>query len=126
MINVRVLAAILSAGLLAGCSSLAGASRGDTISQIRPEPEVLTVAQDVGFDYIGNLRRAENGDIEATVALINFSIYTDAAASLAHGWVLLDLKQMIGRNKFASFLARATNAGRTSALEYMDVARKYR
>jgi len=86
---------------------------------------VLTQAKDVGFDYIGNLRRAERGEIEATVALINFSSHTDAAGALAHGWVLLDVQQIMGRKKFASILERATNVGRTSALRIMEVARTY-
>ena len=124
MISIRLLQ-ILSIGVLAGCFAPGVASPRDSVLHIQPEPEVLTQAKDVGFDYIGNLRRAERGEIEATVALINFSSHTDAAGALAHGWVLLDVQQIMGRKKFASILDRATNVGRTSALRIMEVARTY-
>jgi hypothetical protein len=126
MTNVRVLVMILSIGLLAGCSAPVVAPREDEVSHIQPEPEVLTQAGDAGFDYVGNLRRAEKGEIDATLALINFSSHTDAAGSLAHGWVLLDLEKRVGRAKFASILAHATKLGRTTALEHMEVARTYK
>jgi hypothetical protein len=124
MISIRLLQ-ILSIGVLAGCFAPGVASPRDSVLHIQPEPEVLTQAKEVGFDYIGNLRRAERGEIEATVALINFSSHTDAAGALAHGWVLLDVQQIMGRKKFASILDRATNVGRTSALRIMEVARTY-
>jgi hypothetical protein len=126
MTSIRVLVMILGVGLLAGCSAPVVAPRKDQVSHIEPEPEVLTQAGDVGFDYVGNLRRAEKGELDATVALINFSSHTDAAGSLAHGWVLLDLEKRMGRAKFASILARATKLGRTNALEHMEVARTYK
>jgi hypothetical protein len=125
MINVRDFTIISSIWLLAACSAPSGALQEDAVSHIRPEPEVLTVAEEAGFDYMGNLRRAEKGEAEAIVALINFSPQTDAAASLAHGWVLLNLRKMIGSDKFANALARATNAGRKSALNSMEVAGTY-
>jgi hypothetical protein len=80
----------------------------------------------VGFDYMGNLRRAERGEIAAAVALINFSSKTDAAGALAHGWVLLELQKSMGRTKFSISLSRATDVGRKSALEIMKVARTYK
>jgi hypothetical protein len=126
MINRRLVGIVLSAGLLAGCSAPAGVPRNGEISHIQPEREVLTTARDVGFDYMGNLRRAEKGQIEAIVALINFSPQMDAAASLAQGWVLLDLRKIVGNDKFANALARATKVGRKSALDSMEVAGTYR
>jgi hypothetical protein len=126
VINLRVLAIVLVAELLTGCSFPDVASGRDTASQIRPELEVLTGAQDVGFDYLGNLRRAEKGETKAIVALINFSPQVDAAASLAHGWVLLDLQKITGREKFANSLAHATRNGRKSAVSDMEVAGTYR
>jgi hypothetical protein len=121
MTNVTGFAILLIIWLLAGCS----ASRKDSVSHIRPEPEVLTTAEDVGFDYMGKLRGAETGDIVATIAIIDFSIHTDAAGGLAHGWVLLDLQKLIGREKFANALAKATESGRESALGSMEVAATY-
>jgi hypothetical protein len=110
-------------GVLGGC--LGPLVAGDSVSPIEPEAEVLTQARDAGFDYIGSLRRAERGEIAATVALINFSIHTDAAGALAHGWVLLELQKMIGKGKFSDALAAAKSDGRKSALESMEVAATY-
>jgi hypothetical protein len=87
---------------------------------------VLAAAKDIGFDYMGNLRRAEKGEADAIVALFNFSPQLDAAASLAHGWVLLDLQKIMGREKFASALSRARPSVRKMALSDMDVARTYK
>jgi hypothetical protein len=126
MIKIKGFAIILIIGLLAACSAPADGPRKGSVSSIQPEGDVLTAAKEKGFDYLGNVRRAEKGEIDATVALINFSTQTDAAASLAHGWVLLDLQQMMGTDKFASALARATGIGRKNALEYMDVAKTYK
>jgi hypothetical protein len=98
---------------------------GDKVGHVKPEREVLTQAEEVGFDYLGKLRRAQRGEIEAAVALIDFSTQTDAAAALAHGWVLLDLQKILGRRKFATCLGHASNAGRRSALRIMKVARTY-
>ena len=126
IINLRALAILLVTELLAGCSFPNVASGRDTASHIRPQLEVLTAAQDVGFDYVGNLRRAEKGETKAIVALINFSPRVDAAASLAHGWVLLDLQKITGREKFANSLAHATTKGRKTALSDMEVAGTYR
>ena len=125
MINTRGFTIILTIWLLTACSAPGGPPQGDGVSHIRPEPEVLTVAKEVGFDYMGNLRHAEKGEADAIIALINFSPQTDAAASLAHGWVLLDLQKMIGHDKFASALARAKTDGRKSALNSMEVATTY-
>jgi hypothetical protein len=125
MINITGFTTILTIWLLTACSAAGGPPQADAVSHIRPEPEVLTVAKEVGFDYMGNLRRAEKGEADAIIALINFSPQTDAGATLAHGWVLLDLQKMIGRDKFANALVRATNAGRKSAVESMEVAGTY-
>jgi hypothetical protein len=123
MTKFRTSLIILCIGLSAGCSGPAAAT--NRVWRIQPEREVLTVAEEARFDYMGILRRAEMGEADALVALINFSPQTDAAASLAHGWVLLDLRKMIGNGKFASALARATNVGRKSALGSMETAARY-
>ena len=123
MTKFRTSLIILCIGFSAGCSAPATAT--DRVRHIRPEPEVLTQAGDAGFDYIGKLRRAELGETEAVVALINFSVQTDAAGALAHGWVLLELREMIGNHKFSNGLAHATTAGRLSALDIMETAAGY-
>lgn len=125
MSKFRTSLIILCTGLSTACSHLAVATDADSGSHIQPEREVLVVAEEARFDYIGNLRRAEAGQPDAIVALINFSSQTDAAASLAHGWVLLDLRKMIGNDKFTSALARSTDVGRKSALDSMHVAATY-
>jgi hypothetical protein len=126
IINVRALAILLVAELLASCSFPDVVSGRDPGSHIRPELEVLTAAQEVGFDYVGNLRRAEKGETKALVTLINFSPQVDAAASLAHGWVLLDLQKITGTQKFVNSLARATMNGRKCALRDMEIAGTYK
>jgi hypothetical protein len=123
MTKFRTSLIILCIGLSADCSGPATAT--DRARHIKPEPEVLTQAEDAGFDYIGKLRRAERGETEAVVALINFSSKTDAAGALAHGWVLLELRKMIGKDKFSNALAHATKLGRMSALDIMEVAATY-
>jgi hypothetical protein len=122
---IRRFTVTISIPLLISCSGPATAQQAGRVPQIQPEREVLTVAEDAGFDYIGNLRRAEKKDLDAVIALVNFSPQTDAASALAHGWVLLELQKMIGKDAFAKALSLATEPGRKSTLTIMKVAGTY-
>lgn len=83
---------------------------------------MLSAAKEVGFPYVSILAKAENGNTYAITQLINFSVNTDAAASLAHGCVLLDLKRIVGKEKFLAAWKRASNVGRARALGQMETA----
>lgn len=116
----------IAALLLAGCA-IPEAHGDRTRSEfIRPEPEVLGQASNVGLAYIPALRKAEHGDHAALVQLINFSPQTDAAGALAHGWVLLELRRIVGPAEFSAALRHASEAGRESAARIMRVASTYR
>jgi hypothetical protein len=92
---------------------------------IMPEPEALSAASDVRFPYLPTLRRAESGDSSALRELVEFSVHTDAAAALAHGWVLLELRDIIGKAAFDTAVAAASSHARETTLNLIETAGTY-
>jgi hypothetical protein len=86
---------------------------------------VLSVASDARFPYLQMLRKAESGDSSALRELIEFSVHTNAAAALAHGWVLLELRDIIGRAAFNKVVAAASPLARETALNLIETAGTY-
>lgn len=66
--------------------------------------ETLWQVRDCGIDYLRVLSRAEAGDANALRALIRISHCTDAAGSLGHSTVLVQLMRMHGDEWFAAIL----------------------
>jgi len=92
---------------------------------ITPEPEVLSAASNARFAYLPTLRRAESGDSSAMRELVEFSGHTDAAAALAHGWVLLELRDIIGKAAFDTAVAAASPYARETTLSLIETAGTY-
>jgi hypothetical protein len=86
---------------------------------------VLIAASDARFPFLQILRRSESGDSSALRELIEFSVHTDAAAALAHGWVLLELRNIIGRAAFNNVVAAASPLARETALDLIETAGTY-
>ena len=89
---------------------------------ISPPPEVLTQAADAQFPYISLVRSAERGDTAALLKLIQFSTRTDAYGSIAHGVVLLELREIYGFSVFARIEAQATKEEQATAQRAIDAA----
>lgn len=63
--------------------------------------ETLDQAKKVGFEYESVLERAQSGEQYALTQLLWFSMDTDAAGSIGHGVVLIELLEQIGDAAFA-------------------------
>ena len=74
------------------------------------------------FPYVTVLRSAERGDSAALLKLIRFSTHTDAYGGIAHGVVLLELRQIYGALAFSRIVARAGERERQAAQQDMDAA----
>jgi hypothetical protein len=97
---LHLLGGVLSVAAIAGCDRSAPAAT------IVVAGETLDTARDAGFDYLGVLGRAENGDRASLAELLRFSDHTDAAASLGHGVVLVELLDVVGDQAFAETATR--------------------
>jgi hypothetical protein len=111
--------------VLAGCAASPPQLQKIGARPITPEQEVLTAALYVHFPYLRTLRRAESGNLSALRELIEFSVHTDAAASLAHGWVLLELRDIIGREAFQKAITAASARACERTLSLIEVAGTY-
>ena len=88
---------MVSAVLPVGCGN--ESNPGPTQASIWEE--TLAAAKHENFDYRGAYRRAANRDAQGLAELMKFSTKTDAAASLGHGVVLVELLHIWGDEKFA-------------------------
>ena len=86
---------------------------------------MLSVASDIRFPYLRTLRRAEAGNSSALHALIEFSVHTDAAAALAYGWVLLELRDIIGKVAFDRAVGAVSPRARETTLSLIETAGTY-
>lgn len=124
-----LLLAAVSCQLFSSCTiqpaAPASSTTQTTARPINPEPEVITQAEDAGFDYRDTLAKAEAADVNAVTKLVEFSPSTDAAGALAHGWVLLALKRKIGNSAFDRAFSEASLVSRTRTVEIMNVAGTY-
>ena len=89
---------------------------------ITAPPEVLSQAADAHFPYVAALRAAEQRDAAALLKLIQFSTRTDAYGSIAHGVVLLELRDVFGTAAFNKVAAQATRQEQAAAQEEIDAA----
>jgi hypothetical protein len=88
------------------------------------EPELLAAAREAHFDYMKQLARAERGDGDALLALIEVSpkIAHSAAGSEQHGDVLLAFRKRVGRTTFTDAMGRASPDARGAATITLRVA----
>jgi hypothetical protein len=70
--------------------------------------EILSEAEQRGFDYCGNFHAAIGGDESAIDRLIDFSRFTDAGSALGHGCAIVKVIQAVGDDRFAACIRRQT------------------
>lgn len=109
---MRTTVVALAVCLVVTCIPSCATRRDIDQTSITPEAEVLSEASRVHFPYLQILRRAERGDSTALRQLIEFSVHTDGAGGLEHGWVLEHLQKIFGRARFERILASATPSAR--------------
>jgi hypothetical protein len=123
--NASIFVVMSLSFLVAACTGSPFRPHKTASRSIAPEPEVLSAASDVHFPYLQTLRRAESGDSSALRSLIEFSVHTDAAAALAHGWVLLELRDIVGRAAFERAVAGSSPRARETILGLIETAGAY-
>jgi hypothetical protein len=115
--NSVPIAAVL---LLTSCAAPQRATSSNPT--ITPPPEVLMQAAQAHFPYAAVLRSAERGDGAALLSLIRFSPHTDAYGCIAHGVVLLELRQIYGARAFSRIADGAGKTEREAAMQDIDAA----
>jgi hypothetical protein len=122
MYSARVAAFVLPLAMFAACAGHPRAER--SAAGIVVEPELLSAARDARFDYMKQLARAERGDQNALLALIEIGprIAHSAAGSEQHGDVLLALRENLGSAAFRKAISRASAAAQHDASETLEVA----
>lgn len=115
---------IASASLIIVAALLAqlACSRAEPRPRIEVWEEVLSKAETVGFDYEGALDRAAAGDLEGLRRVMEFSRHTDAAASLGHSYVLIELLHRVGDNTFADAARRVAVSDRKRVWDLLEGA----
>lgn len=110
----------------AGCVSRARVEHSSP--GIAADPEILVAARDVHFDYMGQLRRAERGDRQALLALIQFTprISYSAAGYEQQGDILLEVRDRVGKHVFESVMADASADAQEATKLTLEVAEENR
>ena len=88
-------------------------------------PEVLSQAAAAHFPYLANVRTAEQRDDIALLKLIRFSTRTDAFGSIAHGAVLVELREIFGVTAFNRVADQASKEQQAAAQQSMDAATSF-
>jgi hypothetical protein len=122
-ISIRRLA-LLSASVLASCVT-PRSTVSHTREPIVPAFEVLGQAAAAHFPYLATVRAAEQRDDAALLKLIRFSTRTDAFGSIAHGAVLLELREIFGVAAFDDVVAQASKEQRVATKQSMDAATSF-
>ena len=78
-----------------------------------------------GFDYHRFLRLALRGDAEAVQKLLEFSVHTDAAASLGHGVILLEVCARHGDTMAAALAVKLDAKARRAAFLTLEAGGNY-
>jgi len=91
---------------------------------IAVDPEVLSAAREAQFDYMKQLARAERGDVDALLALIELSprIAHSVAGSEQHGNILLSLRHRVDRAAFSKAMHRASPDAQREAALTLEIA----
>ena len=122
MYSTRVVAFICPLAMLASCVTSPRVEHSP--AGIAVDPEVLSAAGEAHFDYMKHLIRAEGGDVDAVVALIELSpkIAHSAAGSEQHGDILLAVRHRVGSVAFAKAVRRASPEAQHAAAVDLEVA----
>jgi hypothetical protein len=122
MYSARIAAYICPLAMFAACATTPRVEHSP--AGIAVDPEVLAAAEEVHFDYMKQLARAERGDVHALVALIELSarIGHSAAGSEQHGDILLAVRHRVGGIAFTQAIHRASPEARHAATLDLEVA----
>jgi len=115
---------LLSASMLASCVT-SRPTVSHTREPIVAAPEVLSQAAAAHFPYLANVRTAEQRDDIALLKLIRFSTRTDAFGSIAHGAVLVELREIFGVTAFNRVADQASKEQQAAARQSMDAATSF-
>lgn len=87
--------------------------------------ETLGQAPRSNFPYATYLARAERGDPDALGRLLEFSTQVDAAGSIGHGVVMVELLYLRGDQDFASALAGKSTDVKYAVFQCLDAGEAY-
>jgi hypothetical protein len=122
MYSARVVAFVCPLAMFVACVS--NPREEHSAAGISVDPEVLSAAREAHFDYTKQLARAERGNIDALLALIQLSpkIAHSAAGSEQHGDILLALRKRVGSATFSDAMRRASPDAQRAATDTLEVA----
>jgi len=91
---------------------------------IAVDPEVLSAAREAPFDYMKQLARAERGNVDALLALIELSpkIAHSVAGSEQHGDIVFAVRQRVGSAAFSKAMHRASPDAQRASMDTLEVA----
>ena len=114
MAQIRPILGLLTIALiLVACSK----------SRISVWEETSSQARNVEFPYVATLQRAESGDVNSIIALMQF--HADAAGGLGHGIVLIELLDLVGEARFCEAIAQLSPPEKQSLALYLDAGIAY-
>jgi hypothetical protein len=122
MYSARVVAFVCPFAMFAACVTNPRVEHSP--AGIAVDPEVLSAAREVHFDYMKQLALAERGDVDALLALIELSprIAHSAAGSEQHGDILLAVRKHVGSTVFSQTIHRASPNAQRAATVDLEVA----
>jgi hypothetical protein len=97
-----------------------GALNADALKDASNWPDLVESAKQRGLDYPAAVARARRGDVAALTILFRHTLHTDGSSADSHCFVLRQLLEMLGDQKFSSTLRQESASLRSKVTEALD------